>query len=163
MKISNIINHRQFEKENRMFEYLVSGQYISEDKNARIGEYETIIYLSEAKADIARVVIQNVLIHPHLKKEIEDYKHWRTCEVSKGTKISPKDIPDDKKPDQELEELAATASKNGVVPITINENVSAGAKKKALKKAVDKNAAAKVRAKAKEKRARKAQGLTDVD
>lgn len=129
------------------FKYTVEGDYITKDGYQ--GSYESDFVLDTPTISEARAVIQNSLISAKLKTELEDYKRWKTCQVTdqeevyKNTKSSI---------DKELEELTIEATDSGCIPTTLTSLKTDEAKKKALKKALEGHKKRQAKAEEKEKK-----------
>jgi len=120
-----------------MFKYTVEGEYIQGGKLSQSGFYEVSFVLSEKDKGLARSIIQNTLLHEKLLREVDNYKRWRTAQI---TDVS--DAGKDEKPDAspKLEELAIKAAESGVVPSSLKAYPKAEDKEKKLQEAVDRKA-----------------------
>lgn len=122
-----------------MYEYKVDGDYFTNSKNGGTSFYETSFILNEKSLPIARSIIQNTLLHTKLRKELDDYRKWRTADVQEGVEVK------NGKPDVsvETEQLAKKVMEAGKTPHNINSYEKEVDKQKVLKKALNRKSEVK--------------------
>lgn len=125
----------------------VEGQVATKDGHSiGIKFYEAEFVLDDAikTEDEARTLIQNGLITNHLKKTVQNFKRWRTCEiVSFGSS-------DKQAANSELQTLTLEAIQKDCLPENLDIYAADDDKIKALRKAIESAKKRKVKAKKEE-------------
>jgi hypothetical protein len=113
------------------YEYTVEGEYITTDGG--LDEYSAKFVLDESNEDVARAIIQNTLIHTHLRKDSKrkDYKRWKTCQVEEC-----KPVDKDSDISVEMQDLISEATDLGCMPPNFNAIKKDDLKIKKLKEAI---------------------------
>lgn len=130
-----------------MFKYTVEGEYVESGKLAQLSFYKTSIILAEENQGKALSVIQNIMLTDVLKKEIKDFKRWRTAKI---TDVKAANEDEAAKVDVDLEKAATEATELGAVPPNLSMYKKQEDKKKALEAAVEKKKAANAKREKKE-------------
>lgn len=117
-----------------MFKVKVEGEYVSSGKLKDIKFYEAEFEMEEGDVGKARAIIQNGLIRDYLRKNVDGYGRWRTCQVVGVEEVKGKEAEGD----TELHALLLEATELECIPPSYNSYGDDKLRKKALTEAIKK-------------------------